>query len=213
MFDICLANVLPRAVETKSSEEKFYSCCEGRRAQGCWEQKQKCLEMSYFYPNQPIHPQVASVCFRNSNVYFSKDSKDHKLNFKKKFSWKVLGALNIFHNLVAIVGIKIQNQRKLSPANKNRYYMGMKEGTLYFPLNVNWMFPQKVFWMFNTSLPYTPSFTPELHWCFIHNPDGINWTCRTSLFYTNIIPTQIKGICSESTQFWNIFIYLCLLAV
>ena len=85
----CLANVLPRAVETKSSEEKFYSCCEGRRAQGCWEQKQKCLEMSYFYPNQPIHPQ----CVFGTKMYTSQKIQRitnliSKRSFHEKF-WEL----------------------------------------------------------------------------------------------------------------------------
>ena len=141
------------ALSTKSSKEMFYSHHK-RHPKGAGN-KNRCLEMSYFYHSLPIHLQVPPVCCWNlQKVYFWKDSKDEKLNLKKKFSEEVL---ELYRNHEKW-WLEYQKQSK-------------KGGTMYFSLNVNRIFPQKVIWIFDTS-----PFVLSLH---LYNMCLQNWINNT----------------------------------
>lgn len=61
-------------------------------SQGWWEQKQ--MSRNVLFLPQPLHSSSSSssglLVFTKKEVYFWKDSKDEKLNLKKKFSEEVL---------------------------------------------------------------------------------------------------------------------------
>ena len=130
------------ALSTKSSVEMFYSHHK-RHPRGAGN-KNRCLEMSYFYHSHSIHLQVDPVCWWD----LQKKSILEKIQMKNLI-WR-RSFQRKFWNSKYIIVIRKSDDWNIKSKS-------IKGGSMYFSLNVNRMFPQKVFWIFNTSPLYSLS--------------------------------------------------------